>query len=811
MDVNHAGYGTSQLPLAGAILCCTSIAPEQRAQLAAIGAQMGATIKLDLTSDVTHLIVGSTDSPKYRYVAKSRDDVKVLSPEWLEALREVWMTGDDNLDVLALEKDYRMPTFSGLKICLTGFDNPDQRKSIQDKVDANGGEYHGDLTKSVTHLIAATPSGKKYEHALNWGMKIVALEWLEQSLERGMVLEETYYNPTLPVEERGKGAWERRQPASPAPSKRPRDTEGSQALNPFRRKLRRSASTRLGSQSEALWAGITAPSFEKQVDEDGWTEDTLAKQDTTRPSTGTHTPSSPRPSSVHQDDVLADFNNADPVEDPNASIPPQADSPSQHDGIFQGRIVCPHGFDTEKTRILRQHLESNGARVLSASDLDSSSIEDLERGYFIVPHDVEVDLTTLPDRAGSHIPLVTNWWVERCLYGKRLVDPAEDVLSRPFESRTISGATYDEQLSAKTSVVVCNPPTINTPKLKFATDKRIPAVHAKWLWACLRTGRLQSYAEYQLNKPPPPQKLKQAPRPQDKASTLSISEEQSTKVRQGNQHSAKAVTKPPRQQRPGTLDLALPTDSTPTSTKASVSRHGADDSNLSYNEDGFIVPGIDGSASLPLRETNANTPRRLSTSSNTSKPVSRARSSSAESLIAPARKSKSSRVPTPDSVIPDVDPDSVIPEDAEAADPMLPHEAPKEKGPVDEKDYSSILAQMRANRKAAPAPADPATSKTRKRRQLGRAASTRSNASAGDSSGNLLVDDEEENTVLVEEYQASQTLAWESPGAAKAREQMIRKLGGTVKETSVAVEGIGVVKDAGGEVTTTRTGRKRRG
>ncbi|KAA8618949.1 hypothetical protein PtrV1_08378 [Pyrenophora tritici-repentis] len=340
---------------------------------------------------------------------------------------------------------------------------------------------------------------------------------------------------------------------------------------------------------------------------------------------------------------------------------------------------------------------------------------------------------------------------------------------------------------------------------------RIPAVHAKWLWACLRTGRLQSYAEYQLNKPPPPQKLKQAPRPQDKASTLSISEEQSTKVRQGNQHSAKAVTKPPRQQRPGTLDLALPTDSTPTSTKASVSRHGADDSNLSYNEDGFIVPGIDGSASLPLRETNANTPRRLSTSSNTSKPVSRARSSSAESLIAPARKSKSSRVPTPDSVIPDVDPDSVIPEDAEAADPMLPHEAPKEKEPVDEKDYSSILAQMRANRKAAPAPADPATSKTRKRRQLGRAASTRSNASAGDSSGNLLVDDEEENTVLVEEYQASQTLAWESPGAAKAREQMIRKLGGTVKETSVAVEGIGVVKDAGGEVTTTRTGRKRRG
>lgn len=94
-----------------------------QAQLAAIGAQMGATIKLDLTSDVTHLIVGSTDSAKYRYVAKSRDDVKVLSPTWLEALRDVWMQGDDNVDVATLEASHRLPALFGLKICLTGFDN----------------------------------------------------------------------------------------------------------------------------------------------------------------------------------------------------------------------------------------------------------------------------------------------------------------------------------------------------------------------------------------------------------------------------------------------------------------------------------------------------------------------------------------------------------------------------------------------------------------------------------------------------------------------------------------------------------------
>ncbi|KAI4630456.1 hypothetical protein J4E80_001391 [Alternaria sp. BMP 0032] len=768
MDAHDGGYGAGQLPLAGAILCCTSIAPEQRAKLAAIGAQMGATIKLDLTSDVTHLIVGSTDSAKYRYVAKSREDVKVLSPEWLEALREVWMTGDDDLDMAALEKEYRMPTLAGLKICLTGFDNPDQRKTIQESVDANGAEYHGDLTKSVTHLIAAAPSGKKYEHALNWRMKIVSLEWLEQSLERGMVLDEALYNPTMPVEERGQGAWDRKMPASPAIGKRTRDAEPSQALNPFRRKLRRSASTKVGSQSDAFWAGITAPSFERPIDEDEWTE--------------------------------------------------------------------------EITSILRQHLESNGAHVIHATDLNNAPSDDLRRGYFVIPHDVEVDSAALPGRAGEHMNLATNWWVERCLYGKRLVDPSDDVLSRPFEKLSISGfsgltinstgfsgiellhvtkvvtlmgASYDEQLSAKTSVVICNPPTINTPKLKFATDKRIPAVHATWLWDCLRSGRLQSYAEYQLNKPAPPQpqKPKQRPQPQDDVPTALLSTEESLELRQKKQQPTNAVKTSLHPQQRGTLALTAPADATPASTTDEADTSNNDTNGLNYDDDESVIPGLDGAGSHPLQETSANSPRRPSTSPHTSKSFSRPRSSSAESLIAPApRKSKAGQIPDP--VVPVPDPDSVIPADTEP----VPQEAPKEKetikakGPEEEKDYSSILAQMRANRKTVPTSVEQAPGKTRKRRQLGRATSTRSNASAGDSSGNILVgeEEEEENTVLMEEYQPSQELGWDSPGAAKAREQMIKKLGGTMQEKSVAVEGIGVVKDVGGN-TTGRAGRKRRG
>jgi DNA replication regulator DPB11 len=59
----------------------------------------------------------------------------------------------------------------------------------------------------------------------------------------------------------------------------------------------------------------------------------------------------------------------------------------------------------------------------------------------VVPHDVPIDLATLPEGAGD-FALVTNWWVERCLHGKLLVDPTDSVLCRPFNKLSISGALF---------------------------------------------------------------------------------------------------------------------------------------------------------------------------------------------------------------------------------------------------------------------------------------------------------------------------------------------------------------------------------
>jgi len=82
---------------------------------------MGAIHKLDLTSDVTHLLVADIDTPKYKHVAKARPDIYVLKPDWIQAVRSVWVQGG-SVDIDALAEEYRLPTFHGLRICVTGFD-----------------------------------------------------------------------------------------------------------------------------------------------------------------------------------------------------------------------------------------------------------------------------------------------------------------------------------------------------------------------------------------------------------------------------------------------------------------------------------------------------------------------------------------------------------------------------------------------------------------------------------------------------------------------------------------------------------------
>lgn len=142
-----------------------------------------------------------------------------------------------------------------------------ERARFQKLIVANGAEYHGDLTKTVTHLLAYKAEGEKFRHANMWGLKIVSLEWLMDSLERGMILEEAMYNPLTPQEERGKNAWIRKMSSTTLLGKRP-SSNGQPASNygedgTSRRKLRRTTSSKLQSQNSSIWGDIVGGGFEQ--------------------------------------------------------------------------------------------------------------------------------------------------------------------------------------------------------------------------------------------------------------------------------------------------------------------------------------------------------------------------------------------------------------------------------------------------------------------------------------------------------------------------------------------------------------------
>ena len=210
-----------------------------------------------------------------------------------------------------------------------------QRQAITQSVSQHGAAYHGDLSKSVTHLVAAVPQGKKYEFARQWGINVVTLQWITDSLRRRMALEGPYYDPLLPTERQGQGAFKEFLPEHVQLEKRARDEEAAQKASEMgRKKLRRTASAKLGSQNFELLQNITAGSDHTQgnvsnnwmdldstVDAARWNETALPERQN-----GNSIAEKPRLST-------SDAEKSD-------------DRPKQ--GIFQGRLIYIYGFDSTK-------------------------------------------------------------------------------------------------------------------------------------------------------------------------------------------------------------------------------------------------------------------------------------------------------------------------------------------------------------------------------------------------------------------------------------------------------------------------------
>ncbi|RYO76210.1 hypothetical protein DL763_010668 [Monosporascus cannonballus] len=521
MDQREEDVDSSK-PFRGVVVCCTSIPPDQRTEIAQRTSDMGGIHKYDLTPDVTHLIVGDYDTPKYRHVAKERPDIMPVAAGWIEDARNMWMA-DQEFDFAALEAKWKLKTFESgggiahspdpteretrrLLCCLTGFEDNDVRAMIEEKVKSNGGDYVGDLSRRVTHLITYKPEGKKYKAALNWGIRTVSIEWLNDSIERGMILNEACYDPALPQEERGVGAWTRKEVRRASTGKRLR--EDPAVAGQGKRKLRKTASMKLNSQSENLWGDI------------------LNQQTSFNQSNVMSEGQSPDVSHIGLDDSIISRHSevAQPEEQP-------ADDPTQSKGgVFASCRFSVHGFTPAKTNVVCEHLTSHGAGI-------SPSVEDLAspdhpepptQRFLVVPQTSQPDThPKLPE--GVHI--VTEFYLERCIHGRKLFGPDDHVLGRPFPRFPIEGfeglricttgfkdeqlnqiektvvqlgATYAERFNAQASLLVS--PALDRvlrQKLDFALLAGIPVVDAEWLWQCIAMGFFVPWEGYLLQKPGP--------------------------------------------------------------------------------------------------------------------------------------------------------------------------------------------------------------------------------------------------------------------------------------------------------------------
>ncbi|KAJ7514958.1 hypothetical protein O6H91_23G066700 [Diphasiastrum complanatum] len=92
--------------------------------------------------------------------------------------------------------------FAGLTICVTGLSR-EARKQVQVATERMGGKYSPDLHPDCTHLVVQSCSGRKFEHAFNYGVNrglwVVTLAWFVNSTKRNERLDESRFCVTKSV------------------------------------------------------------------------------------------------------------------------------------------------------------------------------------------------------------------------------------------------------------------------------------------------------------------------------------------------------------------------------------------------------------------------------------------------------------------------------------------------------------------------------------------------------------------------------------------------------------------------------------
>uniref|UniRef100_H2Z8T6 BRCT domain-containing protein n=1 Tax=Ciona savignyi TaxID=51511 RepID=H2Z8T6_CIOSA len=174
-------YPVCNLTMLGTLVSFSNIEPTTRAELITLVEKMGGKVSRELTGSVTHLVVKEVGSVKYFSACHVK--IPIMKVDWIAHL---WTHGQSRY-ISAKEGrwlDFKCPIFLGCSICVTGFGST-ERSRIQKLVIKFGGEYSGAMKLDVTtHLVVHKPEGQKYAMAKKFGVKVVNVNWVYQSVEK---------------------------------------------------------------------------------------------------------------------------------------------------------------------------------------------------------------------------------------------------------------------------------------------------------------------------------------------------------------------------------------------------------------------------------------------------------------------------------------------------------------------------------------------------------------------------------------------------------------------------------------------------
>lgn len=335
--------------------------------------------------------------------------------------------------------------------------------------------------------------------AKKWDLQIVAPQWVEDSIKRGMILDEACYDPHLPLEDIGKGAWVKRDIRRKSLGKRLR--EAAEVQNEGgRRKLRKTASMKLNSQRENMWGQILGQ--QPSANQSGV-------------SLQTEEPTQPLPS----DSMLRH------PSEPASRVAEVLDSfvgTGNSDAVFASCCFYVFGFPAKHVELMHPHITSREGTVVESVE-ELRAAENMSHRFIIVSQ--ASDPTSHP-LVPEGVEVVTEFFIEKCIHRKSstLPDPRAHVIGRPFpvfpiqgfEQLSISttgfvdvelnqvekvvrqvGARYAERFTLECSMLICTSlGAARKQKLDLSLMWGVPIVRADWLWECISQGKRLSTKDF---------------------------------------------------------------------------------------------------------------------------------------------------------------------------------------------------------------------------------------------------------------------------------------------------------------------------